>query len=151
MLKEIDQVTIQSMTMDDLEEVSQLEKLCFSDPWCKENFREEVEHRFTIPLVTKIDNKIVGYICLWNVDFQLEIANIAVAPEFRRRGIGKIMMERVISEAKEKGCESVILSVRESNLPALKLYGEFGFIEIGRRKHYYRFPVEDAMVMVKKL
>jgi ribosomal-protein-alanine N-acetyltransferase len=151
MLKELDQITLQLMTFDDLEEVTRLEKLCFSDPWSKKCFEEELEHRFSIPLVVKIAQKIVGYACLWHVDDQMEIANFAVSPEFRRKGIGRTLMESVLWEARKRACISVMLSVRESNLAARNLYAEFGFVEAGRRRRYYRFPIEDAVIMVKNL
>jgi [ribosomal protein S18]-alanine N-acetyltransferase len=151
MLKELDQITIQRMILDDLEEVTRLEKLCFSDSWSKQSFQEDLEHQFSIPLVVRFDQRIVGYTCLWCVDEQMEIANFAVSPEFRRKGIGRMMMEEVFSEAIKRGCTSVILSVRETNLPAINLYRGFGFVEAGRRKRYYRFPVEDAIIMIKNL
>lgn len=151
MLKELDQITIRRMTYEDLDEVVRLEKICFSDPWNRKCFEEELEHQFCIPLVVRLDDAIVGYTCLWYVDEQMEIANFAVSPEYRRRGIGRRLMQEVILESKEKGCTSVILSVRESNLPAENLYQEFGFKEVGRRKRYYRYPVEDAVIMVKEL
>ncbi len=151
MLKEVDRITIQRMSLDDLDEVARLEKLCFSDPWTKQSFQEDLEHQFSISLVVRFDQRIIGYTCLWCVDEQMEIANIAVSPEFRRKGIGRMLIETIISESIKRGCHSAHLSVRESNLPALNLYKEFGFVEAGRRKRYYRLPVEDAIIMVKNL
>ncbi len=151
MSKELDRITIRRMTYDDLDEVARLEKLCFADPWHRQCFEEELQHPFAIPLVAKLDLRIVGYTCLWYVDDQMEIANFAVSPEFRRKGIGRSLMEEVISETKKRGGTSLILSVRESNIPAATLYKGFGYIEAGRRKRYYRLPVEDAIIMVKEL
>ncbi len=139
------------MRQEDLEEVARLEKLCFSDPWSKRSFEEELKNVFSIPLVAKLGSKVVAYTCLWQIDDQIEIANFAVSPEHRRKGIGKMMMERVFWEAKRSGCSNVVLSVRESNLPALNLYAESGFVEVERRKGYYRFPTEDAIIMMKSL
>jgi ribosomal-protein-alanine N-acetyltransferase len=151
MLKELDQITIRRMTHAELDEVVRLERICFSDPWNRKCFEEELGHQFCTPLVVRWDHRIVGYACLWHVDEQMEIANFAVSPEFRRKGIGRRLMEEVLGQSREKGCTSVILSVRESNLPAESLYTEFGFVEVGRRKRYYRYPVEDAVIMVKEL
>lgn len=147
----LENITIQRMTRDDIEEIGRLERLCFSDPWAKENFREELKHRFSVPLVVKSGQTIIGYMCLWRIEDEMEIANFAVSPEFRRRGIGRKMMERVLWEAEERGVTNLILSVRESNLPAIKLYTSCGFVEVYRRKNYYRQPGEDAVIMVKKL
>jgi ribosomal-protein-alanine N-acetyltransferase len=151
MSNEPDQITIRRMTREDLDEVARLEKICFSDPWSRKCFEEELEQQFCMPLVIMRDGRIVGYASLWHVEEQMEIANFAVSPEHRRRGIGRRLMQEVLLESKEKGCTSVVLSVRESNLPAENLYREFGFKEVGRRKRYYRYPVEDAVIMVKEL
>ena len=151
MLAGLENITIQRMTRDDIEEIARLEKLCFSDPWVKESFREELKHRFSVPLVVKSGPTIAGYMCLWHIDDQMEIANFAVSPDFRGRGIGRKMMEEVLRVAEERSCTNLILSVRESNLPAIRLYTSHGFVEIHRRKGYYREPAEDAIIMAKKL
>ena len=139
------------MNEEDLEEVVRLEKICFSDPWSKEAFMEELRLKLATPLVVKLGEKVVGYTCLWHLDAQLEVANFAVSPDHRGKGIGERIMKRILLEAKERGCKSIILSVRESNLPAIKLYTKFGFVEVGRRKKYYRLPTEDALTMHKNL
>jgi ribosomal-protein-alanine N-acetyltransferase len=151
MCQEVDEIVIQKMDEEDLEEVVRLEKICFPDPWNKEAFREELRLKLAIPLVVKLGEKVVGYTCLWHLDAQLEVANFAVSPDHRKKGIGERIMKRILWEAKERGCKSIILSVRESNLPAIKLYTKFGFVEVGRRKKYYRLPTEDALTMHKIL
>jgi ribosomal-protein-alanine N-acetyltransferase len=151
MCQEVDKIVIQKMDEEDLEEVVRLEKICFSDPWSKEAFMEELRLKLAIPLVVKLGEKVVGYTCLWHLDAQLEVANFAVSPDHRVKGIGERIMKRILLEAKERGCKSIILSVRESNLPAIKLYTKFGFVEVGRRKKYYRLPTEDALTMHKNL
>jgi len=151
MFPEVEHITIERMSENDLEEVARLERLCFSDPWSRRSFEEELKHRFSIPLVVKSGTKVIGYACLWHIDDQMEIANFAVSPEFRRKGIGKMTMERVLAEAERRGCLSVMLSVRESNEAALNLYAKSGFVEVERRKNYYRVPTEDAIIMAKNL
>jgi ribosomal-protein-alanine N-acetyltransferase len=151
MLAEVDHITIERMGEEDLDEVARIEKLCFSDPWPEICFKEELKHRFSLPLVVKSGTEIIGYTCLWHLDPQMEIANFAVSPHYRSKGIGRRMMERVILEARSRGCRNLILSVRESNLAAINLYASFGFAEIHRRRGYYRFPAEDAIIMMKNL
>jgi ribosomal-protein-alanine N-acetyltransferase len=151
MLAEVDHIIIARMSEEDLDEVARIEKLCFSDPWPKICFKEELNHRFSIPLVIRSGSKIIGYTCLWYLEPQMEIANFAISPEYRSKGIGRVMMERVILEAEARNCRNLILSVRESNLPAINLYASFGFAEIHRRRGYYRFPAEDAIIMMKNL
>jgi ribosomal-protein-alanine N-acetyltransferase len=151
MLPEVEDISIRRMSRADIEEVVRLEKLCFSDPWSKSSFEHELINRFSIPLVVKSGNRIVGYSCLWLIFEQMEIATIGVSPELRRKGIGGMMMSWILKEAKRNGCTNVILSVRESNIAAINLYRKFGFADLDRRKNYYRVPEEDAIVMVKSL
>jgi ribosomal-protein-alanine N-acetyltransferase len=151
MSQKVDKIAIQMMSQEDVEEIARLEKICFSDPWSKESFIEELQIKLAIPLAVKLGEKVVGYACLWHLDDQLEIANIAVSPEHRKEGIGERVMMRIIEEAKDKNCRSIILTVRESNVAAINLYTKFGFVEIGRRKRYYRLPIEDALTMIKTL
>jgi len=151
MSPEIEHITIERMSEEDVDEVARLERLCFSDPWSKRSFEEEIKHRFSIPLVVKSGTKVIGYTCLWFVYDQMEIANFAISPEFRGKGIGRMTMERVLAETEKKGCLTVILSVRESNKAAINLYTKSGFVEVERRKNYYRSPIEDAIIMMKSL
>jgi ribosomal-protein-alanine N-acetyltransferase len=142
-------LTVQRMTREDVDEVARLEKLSFSDPWSKSSFEHELTNRFSIPLVVKSGSTIVGYSCLWHVYEQMEIATIATAPEFRGRGVGALLMRWALDEAARRGCSNVVLSVRESNLTAIRLYRRFGFVELDRRRRYYRLPEEDAIIMIK--
>jgi len=149
MSTKVEHIAVQRMSREDVEEVARLEKLCFSDPWSKSSFEHELTNRFSIPLVVKSGSTIVGYCCLWHVYEQMEIATIAVAPEFRGKGVGGMMMRWIVEEAARQGCSSVVLSVRESNLTAIRLYRRFGFVQLDRRKGYYRLPDEDAIIMIK--
>lgn len=149
MSTKVEEVTIRRMTREDLDEVFRLESRCFSDPWSKSSFEHELKNRFSVPLVVKSGTRTLGYACLWHVYDQMEIADIAVSPEFREQGIGSMMLRWVLEEAERRSCSSVILSVRESNRTALGLYRKFGFVELDRRKKYYRLPDEDAVIMIR--
>lgn len=149
MLPKVEGVIIQRMSQQDIEEIARLEKLSFSDPWSKKSFEEELKSRFSVPLVVKSGTRVIGYACLWHVYDQMEIANIAVSPELRGKGIGSIIMQRVLAEARQQRCRNVILSVRESNKAAISLYKRFGFVELERKRRYYRFPVEDGVIMIR--
>jgi ribosomal-protein-alanine N-acetyltransferase len=151
MSTKVERFTIERMGPEDVDQVARLEKVCFSDPWSKSSFQHELTNRFSIPLVVKSGSTVVGYCCLWHVYEQMEIATIAVAPEFRGKGLGGMMMRWILEEAARQGCSSVVLSVRESNLTAIRLYRRFGFAELDRRKRYYRLPEEDAIIMIKAI
>ena len=96
------------------------------------------------------DKKLIGYIGIKAVIDEGYITNIAVFPEFRRRGVAKALLNKVFEFAKEKGLSFVSLEVRPSNTEAISLYEKTGFKEEGRRKNFYRLPLEDALIMTKR-
>jgi [ribosomal protein S18]-alanine N-acetyltransferase len=93
----------------------------------------------------------VGYILFWLLSDEIDIHNVAVHSEFRRRGIGRLLIEQVVLEARRRGSTRVTLEVRRSNLAAQKLYESIGFIPTGLRKGYYSDNGEDALAMALKL
>lgn len=148
---ELKDLTFERMKEQDLAEVLRIEKESFSDPWTRESFLEDINKNFTYPAVARMGGSLVGYTCLWKIEDELQIANIAVDKEYRKRGIAQRIMEWIFEQAREQNCKNVTLDVRVSNSVALTLYRKFGFEQIGRRKNYYRYPVEDAIIMEKKL
>jgi len=151
MCEKVKDLTIERMKEEDLEEVLRIEKESFSDPWTKESFLEDLHRGFAYPAVVKMGGELVGYTCLWKIEDELQIANIAVDKGYRRRGIAQRLIEWIMEQALKQNCKTIILDVRESNSGALELYRKFDFEEIGRRKNYYRYPVENAIIMEKKL
>jgi ribosomal-protein-alanine N-acetyltransferase len=151
MSEQFKDLTIERMREDDLAEVLRIEKESFSDPWTRECFLEDLYKDFTCPAVAKIAEKLVGYICVWKIVDELQIANLAVDSLYRKRGIAHQLLQWVIEYALNKNCRTITLDVRVSNLVASEFYRKFGFEEVGRRKNYYRYPVEDAIIMGKKL
>jgi [ribosomal protein S18]-alanine N-acetyltransferase len=98
-------------------------------------------------LVGESVDKIAGYVVALDAADEGEILNLAVAPAGRRHGLGRALVEHVLDELASRGARQVYLEVRESNGPARALYAAQGFKEVGRRKQYYRRPVEDAIVL----
>ena len=90
---------------------------------------------------------VLGYILVWFAADEAELANIAVAPSVRGRGIGGGMLDVALGAAQDRGTARMFLEVRDSNLAARALYGSRGFEQVGRRKQYYRNPVEDGLVL----
>jgi len=89
----------------------------------------------------------VGYVVARRVLDEGEILNLGVALPVRRRGVGRVLVRRVLTTFAAAGVTAVFLEVRESNLPAQRLYAAFGFQEVGRRRRYYEAPVEDAVIL----
>ena len=130
--------------------VASLEKICFSDPWSERSIGSELENPLAYWLVTEIDGNVAGYVGSQTVLGETDMMNIAVHPDYRRRGIAEKLVLALVEGLKEQGSHYLTLEVRASNLPAIALYEKLGFSEIGRRKNYYRNPKEDALILRKE-
>jgi ribosomal-protein-alanine N-acetyltransferase len=131
-------------------QVARLEALCFSDPWSEKSIASELENRLSLWLVAEEDGAVLGYVGSQTVMDETDMMNIAVDPEHRRRRIAAWLIDALISELRQKGSRCLTLEVRESNLPAAKLYESMGFAQIGLRKNYYRNPRENALILRKE-
>ena len=132
----------------DIRAMADLDKICLADPWSEEAFREELtENDRASYIAAEIDGKLVGYAGLWAIFDEGHITNVAVSPDYRRRGIGRAIVATLIDAAEENGLNSFTLEVRESNLPAQGLYKEFNFKSAGIRKGYYLDNGENAIIM----
>lgn len=140
------------MTPSHLPQVAALEKLCFpADPWSEAIFRAALDDPATAVLLAENeDGAVLGYAVLYTVLDEGNLDNIAVAPEYRRQGIGEALLSAVVGFSREH-LARLMLEVRASNAPALALYRKFGFAEVGRRKNYYTAPREDAVLMTAEL
>ncbi|MEX2467626.1 MAG: ribosomal protein S18-alanine N-acetyltransferase [Gemmatimonadota bacterium] len=139
---------VRPMIAADVSAVIAIETEAFSTPWQADTF-EGLIGREGLELLTFEDpgDGILGYAVLWCVLDQGELANIAVRPDLRGRGLGARLLQAVLDTCRRRGVESLYLEVRESNLAAAALYERFGFRDVGRRKNYYQSPPEDARVM----
>lgn len=134
-----------------LDQICLLEQRCFSVPWSRMALESELDNPLAPWVVCLQGEQVVGYIgCLTAAD-QGEITNVAVLPEARRQGIAWAMLTRALEILGRRGVEQVFLEVRESNLPARALYERAGFSQVGRRRHYYAKPEEDALILGRKL
>ena len=127
------------MTIGDLPQVITLENKVFSHPKPPEVF----EHDLNVYYVAKINEHVVGYIGIEHVLDEAHIINIAVHPEFLRRGIATQLVKYVLKDA-----HSFFLEVRKSNTAAVKMYEKLRFSVIDERKNYYADNGEAALVML---
>lgn len=128
-----------------------IEKICFSNPWTEEGIRSELKNknaRFTVALK---DEKVIGYVGMYNVCSCGYITNIAVLPEYRRNGVAKRLLKEIIFLGTNEDMEFISLEVRKSNAAAIGLYKDLGFKNVGVRKNFYTKPIEDAIIMTKFL
>lgn len=131
--------------------VAELEKLCFSAPWSERSIASELQNEYSLWLVEERDGVAVAYVGSQSCPPEADVMNVAVAPAFRRQGIGEGLMVALMDTLRDKGMESLTLEVRASNSPAIALYDRLGFTEVGRRPNYYTDPGEDALIMRKEL
>ena len=114
-------------------------------------FRQELQVACARSILAELDGRIIGYVLFWILPGALDIHNIAVHMEYRRRGIARVLLRRIIEQAREQAITRVLLEVRASNLPAQKLYESIGFVTTGVRKGYYSDNGEDALAMTLDL
>ena len=132
----------------DLPAVLGIERASFTDPWSRSSFAAILEQpRVYFAVALDSSGTVVGYTIAWFVLDEAELANIAVAPDVRGRGIGTVLLQGAIAASEARRSAAMYLEVRASNVSALALYSAHGFVEISRRKAYYRKPVEDALVL----
>lgn len=161
--------------IDDIPEIHEIEKLCFSVPWTSADFSAAAESKncvficakcardvqsvFGDDVITCSEGSIAGFAVMMFVppsysdrDNSIifgcaDIADIAVTPALRRRGLARMMMNYLLDKSKELLISTLMLEVRKSNISAKALYSSFGFYETGIRKNYYSNPKEDAILM----
>ena len=141
-------VQIKKMSERDCGAVWELQKKCFSVPWSLESIREMFETEGYLNLTAWEDGVLAGYIGIKAVLDEADITNVAVDPDRRRQGIGKMLLRELLAKAGDMGIRRIFLEVRVSNTAARALYEQAGFRTVDVRKNYYEKPKEDAYIMV---
>ena len=149
------EISIARMTEHDLLEVVEIEERSNLSPWGWEAYHAELQCQSTsLMLVARIltsdhsaDRAIVGFIVARELADEIHINNVAVRPEFRGRGIGRRLLRAAVAWGRQRRARQAVLEVRAGNEAAQQLYRSCGFAVIGRRRRYYRAPVEDALLM----
>ena len=137
------------MKPEDVGDLAKMDKKCFAVPWSEKSFMEEAENKLAVYFIAKENNMCVGYAGYWNVAGEGGITNVAVLPEYRRKGVGSALISKMIKSAYAKKLSLLTLEVRKSNEAAQGLYKKYGFDIIGERKRYYSDNGEDAWIMTK--
>ena len=144
-------VLFRPMTKDDLDEVMAIERLAYRYPWSSGFFLQELQVACARSILAELDGQICGYVLFWLLPGSIDVHNLAVAPEFRRLGIARMLMRQVVVAARVQSATRVTLEVRQSNDPAKRLYASLGFVQTGLRRGYYSDDGEDAFTMVLEL
>lgn len=139
------------MTMADLDDIMVIERTSYRFPWSPGFFLQELQVACARSILAEVNGRIVGYVLYWLLPGALDIHNLAVHVDFRRQGIARLLLGRVLSQAKAQSAARVMLEVRKSNLPAQKLYESIGFSTSGIRRGYYSDDGEDALAMTLEM
>ena len=131
-------------------QVAALEKICFSDPWSENSVALELKNPLSCWLVAEEDGKVTGYVGSQTVMDESDMMNVAVHPDYRRKGIAEKPVMELVEALKKRDSRCLTLEVRASNEPARALYEKQGFVQVGLRKNYYRNPREDALILRKE-
>lgn len=143
-------IEIKPLATEHVPQIAQLETVCFSDPWSERSIASELNNRLSLWLVATCGETVVGYVGSQIVLGEADMMNLAVAPEYRRAGLGERLVNALIAALKERDCHCLILEVRASNDAAINLYNKLGFVQVGRRPNYYFHPKEDALILRKE-
>jgi len=152
-------VTIGRMTEHDLLEVVEIEEASRLSHWGWDAYHKELQSQIdSIMLVARgpgsvppAERPIAGFIVARHVVDEIHINNVAIRPAFRRHGIAARLLQDVLCWGREKGASQAVLEVRAGNSAAQGLYRAGGFEIVGRRRRYYKDPVEDALLMAVSL
>lgn len=138
-----------------LDEVTAIERESYETPWARSAFECELGANpvtwARVALTIGVPARVAGYCIAWILFEHVHIQNVAVHPEHRRRGLGRLLLLQALEEGRVRGATSALLEVRPSNEAARRLYRALGFVETGRRREYYAGPREDALLLRKEL
>jgi ribosomal-protein-alanine N-acetyltransferase len=148
-------ILIRPLTINDVEAVAQLEQLVpvgqTSAPLPQQEYVNALQNPTSSLIVAQMTDKIVGYAWLQMFYDEAHVMNIIAHPHRLRMGIGTALFEHLLAEAHRQSAAIITLEVRRSNIAAQHLYKNFGLIEVGVRKRYYRDNQEDAIIMTRLL
>lgn len=148
-------ITVRRMEERDVTEAARLEADNFSQPWSEHAFLETLRCDYAYYYVAECDEmdnttKVVGICGLRNIAGEGEITNVVTNQNYRRMGIARTLLQKVLSDGAKLGIEAFTLEVRSTNQPAITLYEKLGFESVGVRKNFYTNPKEDALIMWKR-
>jgi ribosomal-protein-alanine N-acetyltransferase len=149
---EPEKIVVRPMRIEDVDEVSLLERLIFPMPWPRQAFVHELkEGSASYCIVARRGSVLAGYLVAWFVYDEVHLGNVAVQPELRKEGVGTRLVQAMLSEAAARVVKRITLEVRVSNIGAIRMYRKFGFKTVSIRRGYYVDNKEDAFVMLREV
>ena len=138
-----------TLSLSDLDQIVAIEQASFTNPWTRDMYLRELQNPdVSFLYVLRLpDSGIIAFCSVWLVLDEVHINNLAVRGDFRGQGVGKMLLERVLIEAANRGAARATLEVRRSNVAARRLYERLGFVVTATRPNYYASPPEDALIL----
>jgi len=136
------------MSLQHAAQVAAIEAVSFPAPWPLRAFIQEIlQNSLADYLVALRQGKVAAYAGMWLILDEAHVTNVAVRPDLRGMGLGRLLLEKLIERAVFQGARKMTLEVRVSNVAALFLYESLGFCRTGVRPRYYQDTGEDALIM----
>lgn len=142
---------IDAINPSDLDEIVAIENVSFPSPWPRRIFEREIEAQNSYKRLIRFAGSVVAYIVTWTIYDEVHILNVAVHPDFRKTGLGEMLLRDCLEHSYLRGLKLAVLEVRTSNVGAIRLYEKLGFKTMRTRKKYYSDTGEDAYVMVLEM
>ncbi len=142
-------ISVTAAKKADCKALADISARAFSQPMSEKEFERELDVNFSRTLAAFLDGETAGFINIWIVGGNADLNNIAVKKEYRRMGLGQMLLDSALALCKE--CESMTLEVRVSNTAAIAFYKKNGFELIGRRRDFYSYPTEDALIYRREI
>jgi ribosomal-protein-alanine N-acetyltransferase len=134
-----------------LTQIKAIDDACLGGLWSLQAYEQEIANpKSTLIALIADTEQVLGYGCLWRVLEESHITILAVQPDWQGLRLGHLLVWGLLKVAQDSGAEWTVLEVRESNQRAIKLYENFDFLEVGRRRGYYQATGEDALIMWRK-
>ena len=140
------EITVRRATAEDVDALLQMENECFTDPWDRRTFEGLISNPAVYFIIAENSGVPIAFGGMTVIIDECEILNVAVRPEMRQKGIGRLMVNEILDVCRNLDVVTVFLEHRESNVAAASLYESMGFVPYGIRKRYYSSPTEDAIL-----
>ncbi len=139
---------IRQASLADLQRIVIIENDSFTSPWSSWSLRQEIQSEQAVYLVVEVADVVAGYVGMWVAAGEGHVGTLAVAPEYRGRGLGEALMLAVCEQATCRSVDTIVLEYRVSNHPAAALYEKLGFVRTRIRRGYYQDTGEDAVEVI---
>ncbi len=142
-------ITVRKTVLSDLEDIIRIERASFADAWSEASVLSSLRADGAVCFTAEINGETAGVLIARDISGEIDLDSVAVDPAYRRMGAASAMLSELFGYSRSHACELINLEVRSRNIPAVALYEKFGFRSVGLRKAYYKYPVDDAILMTR--